>query len=270
MIHQIECDTVTDAFEKGFNFLTQYGEIVESRIGKTKHLTDVTFIVKNPYHNVCLNPQRNLSLRYLLGELRWYLSGSNKVEDIGKYAKMWYSLSDDGETVNSAYGYRIFHKFGFDQLQYCIDKLKKNPYDRQCVIHIKEATDKPTKDTPCTCLLQFTCFQGRLNLHTYMRSNDIWLGTPYDMAFFTILLQIVSEKTGIPAGKYYHTVGDLHVYEKHWNKDVEYSADYDYDTRAWDFTEETPESIDKMLAGEEPKNLLLKQLWSLNNSGKQN
>ena len=104
MIHQIECDTVTDAFEKGFNFLIQYGEIVESRIGKTKHLTDVTFIVKNSYHNVCLNPQRNLSLRYLLGELRWYLSGSNKVEDIGKYAKMWYSLSDDGETVNSAYG----------------------------------------------------------------------------------------------------------------------------------------------------------------------
>lgn len=264
IIPAIECNSVTDAFEKAYNSVLDFGEIVESRIGKTKHLTDVTFVVSNPYHNVCLNPQRNMSLRYLVGEIQWYLSGSNKVEDIGKYAKMWYDLSDDGETVNSAYGYRIFHKFGFDQLQYCIDKLKKNPYDRQCILHIKEASDKPTKDTPCTCLLQFTCFKGRLNLHTYMRSNDIWLGLPYDMGFFTVLLQIVAKATGLRVGLYYHTVGDLHLYERHWNKKVMYSADYDLDERGWDYTEGGKEEIESILNGAEPKNTLLRALKEVN------
>lgn len=264
MIPTIPCDTVTDAFEKAYNFVSEFGETVVSRIGKTKHVTDITFLVSNPYHNVCLNPQRNLSLRYLVGEIQWYLSGSNKVEDIGKYAKMWYDLSDDGETVNSAYGYRIFHKFGFDQLQYCIDKLKKNPYDRQCILHIKEASNKPTKDTPCTCLLQFTCFNGKLNLHTYMRSNDIWLGLPYDMGFFTVLLQIVAKEVGLPVGVYYHTVGDLHLYERHWDKNVEYSADYDFDERGWDYTDGGKEEIEAILNGAEPKNTLLKALREVN------
>lgn len=264
MIPTIPCDTVTDAFEKAYNFVSDFGETVVSRIGKTKHVTDITFLVSNPYHNVCLNPQRNLSLRYLVGEIQWYLSGSNKVEDIGKYAKMWYDLSDDGETVNSAYGYRIFHRFGFDQLQYCIDKLKKNPYDRQCILHIKEASNKPTKDTPCTCLLQFTCFNGKLNLHTYMRSNDIWLGLPYDMGFFTVLLQIVAKEVGLPVGVYYHTVGDLHLYERHWDKNVEYSADYDFDERGWDYTDGGKEEIEAILNGAEPKNTLLRALWEVN------
>lgn len=218
------CSNATEVFYKVYNHTSEHGEIVESRIGKTKHLTDVTIVLLHPYHGLCLDKTRNLSLKYMIGEIEWYLSGSNKVADIGKYAKMWYSLTDDGETVNSAYGYRIFHKFGFDQLQYCIDKLKANPHDRQAVIHIKEADNKPTKDTPCTCLIQFTVFKGKLNAHTYMRSNDIWLGLPYDMAFFTSLLHIVSNATGIPVGEYVHTVGDLHLYEKHWNKDVSYTV----------------------------------------------
>ena len=264
----LEANTATDAFEKAYNMVEWRGEEVESRIGKTKHLTDITLVINNPYHNICINPQRNLSLRYILAELRWYMSGSNKVADIAPYAKMWSTLTDDGETLNSAYGYRIFHQFGFDQLQYCIDKLKNNRYDRQAVIHIKEASNKPTKDTPCTCLIQFTCSGGRLNAHVYMRSNDIWLGLPYDVAFFTVLQQIVSEQTGIPVGRYYHTVGDLHLYEKHWHKGVKFSGDYDYDYDAWSYSRESEEHIQEMIDGAEPENSLLKKLWRLNNGRK--
>lgn len=263
----IRCSNATQAFEQAYTMVDRYGEEVDSRIGKTKHLTDMTIVVENPYQNVCLNPVRNLSLRYMLGEIKWYLSGSNKVADIAKYAKMWNDLTDDGETVNSAYGYRIFHKFGFNQLQYCIDKLKSNPYDRQAVIHIKEASNMPTKDTPCTCLLQFTCEGGKLNLHTYMRSNDIWLGLPYDAAFFMVVLQIVSTKTGIPVGRYYHTVGDLHLYEKHWGKPVYNPADHssELEDLGWDYCLESPEMIDAVLDGAAPDNLVLRKLWRMNN-----
>lgn len=264
----LKSNCATDAFEKAYNTVLTYGEEVSSRIGKTKHLTNVTIEIDNPNHNVCLNPERNLSLKYLIAELKWYMSGSNKVDDISKYAKMWKDLSDDGETVNSAYGYRIFHQFGFDQLEYCVNKLKKNPHDRQAVIHIKEASDKPTKDTPCTCLIQFTVYKSRLNAHVYMRSNDIWLGLPYDVAFFTTLQQFVSDKIGIPVGKYYHTVGDLHLYEKHWNKGVKYSGDYDLDTRWWYWGYESDVSTQAILEGKEPDNSLLKELWRLNNGVK--
>jgi thymidylate synthase len=264
-------ETATDAFTQAYEVVNDFGEVVESRIGRTKHLTDVTIKIENPYQNVVLSMERNLSLRYMLGEIDWYLSGSNKVADIAKYAKMWNDLTDDGETVNSAYGYRIFTKFGFDQLQYCIDKLKKNPYDRQAVIHIKDASNAPTKDTPCTCLLQFTCSNGKLNLHTYMRSNDIWLGLPYDVAFFTCLMHLVSKHTEIPVGAYYHTVGDLHLYERHWNKGI--SAGWEYEAsvgEGWNFAEETYDSIHEMLDGKMPTNPLLKCLYKINKAVKGN
>ena len=262
-------NNVTNLFKQVYAALDKDGEIVKSRIGNTKHFTDMTLILTNPMANVCLDKTRNLSLKYMLGEIAWYMSGSNKLEDIGKYAKMWYNLSDDGETVNSAYGYRIFEKFGFNQLDYCIEKLKANPYDRQCVIHIKEASNKPTKDTPCTCLLQFTCFKNKLNLHVYMRSNDIWLGLPYDIAFFTCVQQYVAYKTGISLGYYYHTVGDLHLYEQHWGKGIEKTINdaieptYNY---SWEFTlERIDHTLERHLKGQEPIQKALKELWRINN-----
>ena len=206
--------TMSEIWFQLYKILYNNGERVESRIGATHHLTDFTFCLEDPTQSVVYSTIRKTSFKYLSAELLWYFSGSNKVDFIGKHAKMWNTLSDDGVTVNSAYGYRIFKMFGFDQLQYVIDKLKANAHDRQAVIHIKDASNKPTKDTPCTCLLQFTVFNGKLNCHTYMRSNDIWFGTPYDVVFFTILQQIVSIETGIPLGKYYHTVGDIHLYTK--------------------------------------------------------
>lgn len=258
----------TRLFQRAFNAVTQDGETVESRIGRTKHLTNVTLVLTDPLQGICFDKARNLSLRYMLGEIQWYMSGSNKVSDIGKYAKMWYDLTDDGETVNSAYGYRIFHKFGFDQLQFVIDKLKANPHDRQAVIHIKDASNAPTKDTPCTCLLQFTVFKGKLNLHTYMRSNDIWLGLPYDMAFFTSLQHIVSQETGIPLGEYHHTVGDLHLYERHWEKPVGEVVDSIVYHLRWNYARTNPEEIASILDRSEPRDLALNYLWRMNNAEK--
>lgn len=208
------CHNMSTLWYELYHKLYTEGERVESRIGATRHITDFTFQLSDPTQSVVYSTIRKTSYKYLVSELIWYFSGTNKVDFIGKHAKMWNSLSDDGETVNSAYGYRIFHKFGFNQLEFVIDKLRKNPHDRQAVIHIKDADNKPTKDTPCTCLLQFTVYNNKLNCHTYMRSNDIWFGTPYDVVFFTILQQIVSIETGIPLGYYYHTVGDMHMYEK--------------------------------------------------------
>lgn len=268
MYSLISDTNATRLFQRAFDAVMRNGETVESRIGRTKHLTNVTLVLTNPLQGICFDKARNLSLRYMLGEIQWYMSGSNKVADIGKYAKMWYDLTDDGETVNSAYGYRIFHKFGFDQLQFVIDKLRANPHDRQAVIHIKDASNVPTKDTPCTCLLQFTVFEGRLDFHTYMRSNDIWLGLPYDMAFFTSLQHIVSQETNIPLGEYYHTVGDLHLYERHWEKQVGEVVDDMMYHLHWNYARTDLSDINCVLDGNKPTNFTLEKLWRMNNAEK--
>lgn len=212
--------TATEMFQSIFKDIYLNGEEVPTRCGKTKHLTNVTLVLLNPYNNIILNPVRNLSLRYLFGELMWYFSGSNKTSEIAKYSKFWNNITDDGVTANSAYGYRIQHMFGFDQFEYCYEKLSKNKYDRQAVLHIKDPTNKPSLDTPCTCLIQFTVYNNKLNAHTYMRSNDIWLGLPYDIPYFTSLQIMMAKRLGLKVGKYYHTVGDIHLYDKYWNKPI--------------------------------------------------
>lgn len=271
MLPYIEAVTATEAFERAYLFVEQFGEEVESRIGKTKHLTNMTICIRDPRCSVCLDPVRNLSLKYMLAEIRWYCSGSNKVKDIAPYAKMWNTLTDDGETLNSAYGYRIHHLFGFDQLQFCVNKLRENPYDRQAVIHIKMPSNKPSKDIPCTCLIQFTCSHGTLEAHTYMRSNDIWLGLPYDVAYFTYLQKIVAFLLDMPVGRYYHTVGDLHLYEKHWKKPVRITTGAKEDSLFWDFPGEQVfiNELDAVIDNDEcPKNELLAELWRMNHAKK--
>ena len=90
-------------------------------------------------------------------------------------------MSDDGITVNSNYGYCIKSKYGFDQWEYIKSMLSKNPESRQAVIHIKTADNTESKDVNCTVCLQFIIRDNKLYMTTYMRSNDIWLGFPYDV-----------------------------------------------------------------------------------------
>ena len=138
----------------------------------------------------------------------------NKVKDISRFAKKWVDISDDGETNNSAYGWRIFDKFGFNQWQHVKELLWKDPNSRQAVIHIKDADNRPTKDVPCTVYLQFFIRNGKLNLSVHMRSNDIWMGVPYDMFSFTFLQMKMAMELGVEIGQYTHYAGSLHIYAR--------------------------------------------------------
>lgn len=206
---------MSDAWSFFYKHIRDKGEKVSSRIGDTRHITNVSFTLTNPLQSIVYSNLRAVSPEYSAAELIWYLKAENTIDFIGKYASMWKRLTDDGTTVNSAYGYLLAHKYGFNQLDYVINMLKDNPYDRRAVLHFKFPFDHPSKDVPCTVSMQFTTYQGKLNGHVYMRSNDLWFGTPYDVMYFNMLLQLVSKKTEIPLGEYTHTVGDFHIYERH-------------------------------------------------------
>lgn len=177
-------------------------------------ICDAVFCVADPTRNIVTSDIRKMPMRYAVGELAWYLSGSNRVRDIARFAKKWEEISDDGEHNNSAYGYRIFSQFGFNQWNYVKKLLTKDPNTRQAVIHIKTPNDSETKDTPCTVYLQFFIRKGKLNLSVHMRSNDIWMGVPYDMFSFCFLQMKMAMELGVEIGEYTHYAGSLHMYER--------------------------------------------------------
>ncbi len=210
--------TVNDVWEKAFDALQSQaaeGFTDSSRDGGVVgEYLDAVFHVEDPTRNIVTNKYRKMPMRYAVGELAWYLSGSNRVTDIAQFAKKWAEISDDGLTNNSAYGHRILTRFGFDQWEYVKNLIRKDPNTRQAVIHIKDASNVPTKDTPCTVYLQFFLRNNRLNLSVHMRSNDIWMGVPYDMFSFCFLQMKMAMELGVEIGEYTHYAGSLHLYKR--------------------------------------------------------
>jgi len=182
-------------------------------VGNTKELTNIKFTINAsnpiPYH-------REPSAIYLLAELVWYFSHENSTKFIGYFADLWNHISDDGKIANSAYGYIIHEKYGFDQIEKMIALLKKDPLSRRAVININAPNENVinTKDEICTIALQLLIRDGKLNMTGIMRSNDIWYGTPYDVVYFTAIQQYIAFMLDIKAGTYTHFVTSLHVYNK--------------------------------------------------------
>ena len=101
--------------------------------------------------------------------------------------------------------------------------LKENPNTRQAVIHLKSARDvtaKPTKDLPCTISLQFFIRDEKLYMTTYMRSNDIWMGFPYDVFQFTCMQIYLAMRLNVKLGTYTHIAGSLHLYKRNYKEDI--------------------------------------------------
>lgn len=193
----------------GVKQVSRDGEVVGEIINATTVLSD-------PTNNIMKNSLRNLPMKYAIGELLWYMSHNNKLKEIQKYTKGWDRMSDDGVTVNSNYGWCIRDKYGFDQWEWCKQELNNNPNSRRAVIHIKEPSDKESKDVNCTVCLQFFIRDEKLYCTTYMRSNDIWLGYPYDVFQFTCMQILMSMELGIELGTYTHIAGSLHLYGRNY------------------------------------------------------
>jgi hypothetical protein len=98
-----------------------------------------------------------------------------------------------------------------------LDELRKDPDSRRAVIHIRELRDGfDLPDVPCTLALQFLLREGKLNLVVHMRSNDIVLGTCYDVPAFTIMQEVMANDLGVELGSYFHFANSMHVYERHY------------------------------------------------------
>lgn len=255
MIQAFYGKSVNEAWEqglKGLLALTKSGFKADSRDGAVvAEICDAVFCIEDPTRNIVSSPLRNMPMRYAIGELAWYLSGSNRVSDISRFAKKWVDISDDGVHNNSAYGWRIFDKFDFNQWDYVKGLLQKDPNNRQAVIHIKDASNTPTKDTPCTVYLQFLLRDNRLNLSVHMRSNDIWMGVPYDMFSFCFLQMMMAMELGVEIGEYNHYAGSLHMYARDYEA-LKHNASKLVGDPEWEsFWAEVSTEASDVLVGEE-------------------
>lgn len=212
----IEKETIKEAYTEVVNQLLSQKEM----IGNTKELNNCCIIIHNPTTKDLCFGKRKPSLKYLNAELNWYWSGDNSCEEIGKYASMWLKLTDDGKTSNSAYGYILFKKYGFNQLEQIIELLKKDKNSRRAVLNISDPTLNriTTKDMQCTMSIQFLVRNNKLQETVYMRSNDIYFGFPYDYVFFLSLGEYIAKELNLKLGLYTHHATSLHMYERDFNK----------------------------------------------------
>ena len=155
-----------------------------------------------------------------LGELFWYLAGSDSVEFIKHYIPNYPKLIKDEVKANGAYGPRIFGKEalmkrdGTSEWDRVIRTLQEREGSRNALIQIYDNSDaRPDNDDkPCTCTIQFVVRNGQLLMHTHMRSNDAFFGLPHDIFTFTMLQEMAARELGFGLGRYTHSVSSLHLY----------------------------------------------------------
>lgn len=230
-----EAKDADEAFEHWWYKLSNYmpNDVFESRDGNVvNEIINAVTVINDPTRCIMKNNIRKMSMRYAIGELLWYLSGNNDLKSIQMFTNAWDRMSDDGETVNSNYGYCLMDKFGFNQIEQALTQLEDDPKSRQVVLHIKEARNlinNPTKDLNCTVCIQLFIRDGKLYMTTYMRSNDLWMGFPYDVFQFTCLQVLLAMRLHVDVGTYTHIAGSLHLYERDYEKGMENCRQADFE-----------------------------------------
>jgi len=226
-----------------------WGHQLESRVGSCTEIIGFQAVLDYPLHNILFVPKRKFSLSYACAEMLWYLSGAKSIEMIQAYAPQYEKFAEDG-IAYGAYGARWSENPGFvkekkeqekdiimegfgdctdtecidNQLYALIHLLKTNPNTRQAIMTMWDSGDlihaifKNHKDLPCTLSLIFFVRDHKLHLVATMRSNDAWLGLPYDIFCFTTLQRIIAAELELGMGTYVHQAGSEHIYEKNQNK----------------------------------------------------
>lgn len=207
--------TFAEVYDKLLISLLEEGKEVSPRGMLTKELMQETFCIEDPNSSLIYIPGRNFSLVHAIHESFLIFCDDNHVKVAGYFNKNIAQFSDDGKTLHGSYGHRIATK-----MQGVLDKLKEDHDTRQALLTIHRVDDSivETKDPPCTITLQFTIRDEKLNMHVYMRSNDIVWGTPYDVFVFTTIQKVFANTLGVPVGKYYHTATSLHMYERDFER----------------------------------------------------
>jgi thymidylate synthase len=243
MTSKIKGDCFDEIYEKIVASIVRNPDYVCSPRGsKIKENLAFTFTLTNPRARLLTNSARATNYGFGVGEFLWYWKAQQDLESMVYYNKRMKDFSDDGVTLNSAYGYRMKRMdvgSGLTQWHVAIKTLTEDSDSRRAILHINQPHDQwkaaaeGSKDVPCTLSLQFFVRDGKLDLHAHMRSNDVIWGLTYDLFSFTLfqecmLLELRKHEKfrDLELGKYHHTAGSLHIYERHFDQAEQILAEY--------------------------------------------
>lgn len=223
--HFIKGDNFTDMYKELQEDLLYTGEIISPRGMKTYELLNCNLILTDPRDRLLYSNVRKHNYTYGSAEFLWYMSGSNLLEPVEFYLPRMREFSDDGKTLNSAYGYRIFGKQTNIPNQWlnAYNKLITDVDTRQAVItvHYWKDINTRSKDVPCTMNLHFMIRDNELILLVQMRSNDAYMGLVYDVFSFTLMqehmfnqLRLVDQYKDLKLGPYIHRSDSMHLYAR--------------------------------------------------------
>lgn len=165
---------------------------------------------------------KKLHLKSIIYELLWFLKGDTNVKYLQEHGvRIWNEWADADGNLGHIYGYQWRswpdYNGGFvDQIQEAVDTIKHNPDSRRIIVSAWNVADlKNMNLPPCHLLFQFYVVNGRLSMQMYQRSADTFLGIPFNIASYALLLQMMAQVTGLKAGDFVHTLGDTHIYLNH-------------------------------------------------------
>ena len=165
---------------------------------------------------------KKLHLKSIIYELLWFLRGDTNVHYLQEHGvRIWNEWADENGELGPVYGHQWRswpdYKGGtIDQIKNVVDMIKHNPDSRRMLVtawNPAEVDDMALP--PCHCLFQFYVADGKLSLQLYQRSADTFLGVPFNIASYALLLQMMAQVTGLEAGEFIHTTGDTHLYLNH-------------------------------------------------------
>ena len=168
---------------------------------------------------------KKLHLKSIIYELLWFLNGDTNAKYLQDHGvRIWNEWADENGDLGHIYGYQWrswpdYNGGHIDQISDIVNEIKNNPDSRRLMVSAWNVADiKNMNLPPCHCLFQFYVADGRLSLQLYQRSADTFLGVPFNIASYALLLMMMAQVTGLKAGDFVHTTGDTHIYTNHFEQ----------------------------------------------------
>ncbi|MDE7427594.1 MAG: thymidylate synthase [Muribaculaceae bacterium] len=165
---------------------------------------------------------KKLHLKSIIYELLWFLRGDTNVRYLQENGvRIWNEWADADGSLGHIYGYQwrswpAYDGTFIDQISQAVEDIKHNPDSRRIIVSAWNVADLPNMNLPpCHAFFQFYVADGKLSLQLYQRSADTFLGVPFNIASYALLLMMMAQVTGLEAGDFVHTLGDAHIYLNH-------------------------------------------------------
>lgn len=165
---------------------------------------------------------KKLHLKSIIYELLWFLRGDTNIKYLKDHGvSIWDEWADANGELGPVYGHQWrswpdYNGGTIDQISAVIDQIKHHPESRRMIVSAWNVAEVPQMALPpCHCMFQFYVANGKLSLQLYQRSADTFLGVPFNIASYALLLLMVAQVTGLKPGEFIHTTGDTHLYLNH-------------------------------------------------------